>query len=770
MKQRWFLTTVLCGLPACLLAQPQIGGGTCSSATLSGNYAVSITGRQLGASMPGVFGAYLEGNGTANFDGQSKVTLSLTVNTNQTAGTALNWSGTYTVQANCLGQISVATGGSAKLNVAIDSVNPANMTANFALSGSDATYTYSGSGNPQPAGCSTATLAGVYAYNASGVFLNSGVVNSPFTSVGLMQFDGQGSLTVSGWGYGSGSNSNPMLTWSGTYSLTDCIGAATLMDTNGHTVNANFSVTSENAIYSSNLFVSFSRGAHYVISGAAHAIYGQPTAAGGAPTAPAPAAGVISGGSCSASMLNGTYSLSENGRQISSTGTLTSTLDEAGQVTFDGAGAFTYSAVAAVPGASGPISGVGTYTVNSNCTGTALTAGKNASTSAVVVWNGGRNFNIAGFDANYVYSGSGGSAQPPACGTATLSGAYPLQETGVIAIGAAIQEGADSAGILQFDGQGNATGSITGSLAGMPPQTVSLSGTYAVAANCTATATLMASGSPTTSLSMVITGPHGENLIVLGINSFVVAFGSAHSAFTNPSEAIKNVASYAYSATPPGSALVLFGENLATKESNPNVLPLLTSVLGTSVMVNNELAPLYYVSPGQIDAQMPWDIPGGTLATVVVKNASGSSNVAAVWVPATATPGLSVYSNNRAVVVNQDSSINAPDAPAHVGDEVVQYFTGGGPVNAAGRLVSGAASPAGLSPVTDMKASVTVGGMAATVAYVGLTAGSVGLYQANFFIPQLSKGTYPVVLTIDGVASSSLLDTYYPDPVINVVP
>jgi uncharacterized protein (TIGR03437 family) len=84
----------------------------------------------------------------------------------------------------------------------------------------------------------------------------------------------------------------------------------------------------------------------------------------------------------------------------------------------------------------------------------------------------------------------------------------------------------------------------------------------------------------------------------------------------------------------------------------------------------------------------------------------------------------------------------------------VVYFTGGGPVQASGTLTAGDPSPAGLSPV-EGDHSITVGGASATVVYMGLTPGSVGLYQANFIVPQVAKGTYPVVITIAGQASNN---------------
>jgi uncharacterized protein (TIGR03437 family) len=240
-----------------------------------------------------------------------------------------------------------------------------------------------------------------------------------------------------------------------------------------------------------------------------------------------------------------------------------------------------------------------------------------------------------------------------------------------------------------------------------------------------------------------------------------VRTGTAHAAFTNPTQAIGNVFSYAVNSTPAGSAFVLFGADLATGQTSAASLPLPKTLLTTSVTVNGESAPLYAVLPGQIDAQMPWDIPGDTVASVIVKNGNSTSNAAAVWVPATGTPGINVFGDNHAGVRNKDNvTINSSTAPAAVGDVVAVYFTGGGPVTAAGTLTSGVAAPAGLSPITGSY-GITVGGMKATVDYIGLSPGAVGLYQANFVVPSLpAAGAYPVVITIAGQTSNA--------PVMNV--
>jgi uncharacterized protein (TIGR03437 family) len=733
-----FLATSLLALP--LVAQPQIGGGTCSSASLNGTYALSLTARQVNVS--GTFLSVIQANGSATFDGLSSVTIAATEDTNQAVGTALNWSGTYSVEANCSAVVTISTGGSATLNVMIY-----NLGKDFVLAGNDATNSYSGNGVTQsstpPTGCSNSTLSGVYTFNATGFTLAANAVSGVTDGTGLLQFDGQGNLTANVSTTASGSSSSSTTALTGTYTLgSNCTGSATLTDSGSHSFVMSFSVYSITAT-NTNFYASLARSGNFIITGGGHTAYAQAAAE-----------------TCTTSSLNGTYSLVLSGRGISGTGNFTGSYQGIGTATFDGQGNVTLAGTVNTNLAQGKVfSYAGTYTLASNCTGTLtapITLGQTNGTAlfTLVVWSNGGQFDLAGSDSTYVYSASGNNSQPPACATPTLSGEYGFTASGFTEAGTTQNGSQDEAGVLQFDGQGNVTAIYTDTAGGTSPAAVNTTGTYTVGTGCTASATLANSNT----LNFVIGGLHGETLDLLAANSQFVRTGTAHSAFTNPSQAIGNVASYAYSATPAGSVFALFGVNLATRDLQATTVPLPGTLLTTSVTVNGEPAPLFYVSAGQIDAQMPWDIQGNSVASVIVTNGT-ASNAAAVYVPATGTPGISVYGNDRAVVVNADGNVNSGGDQASVGDEVVVYFTGGGPVSTSGTLKSGSPAPAGLSPVTGDN-SITVGGVSATVKYMGLTPGSIGLYQANFIVPQLAKGAYPVVITIAGNASNN--------PVINV--
>jgi hypothetical protein len=263
--------TLFCVAATPLMAQTQIGGGTCSSSTLNGAYAFSLTGRQVSSS--GNFTAVFQGNGTASFDGLSKVTITLTTGTVGAAGTPLNWSGTYSVQSNCVGVMNITSGGSATLNIALYDTG-----ADFLVTGNDAVYGYSGTGNNQPSGCAASTLAGVYTFNGTGFGLSGGAVDGITDGAGLLQFDGQSKLTVNVTISASGKGPLP-LTLTGSYAISsNCVGSANLTDSSANAYTMSFSVYTASALASTDLYATLAESARFLISGGAHAIYGQPTA------------------------------------------------------------------------------------------------------------------------------------------------------------------------------------------------------------------------------------------------------------------------------------------------------------------------------------------------------------------------------------------------------------------------------------------------------------------------------------------------------------
>jgi uncharacterized protein (TIGR03437 family) len=174
-----------------------------------------------------------------------------------------------------------------------------------------------------------------------------------------------------------------------------------------------------------------------------------------------------------------------------------------------------------------------------------------------------------------------------------------------------------------------------------------------------------------------------------------------------------------------------------------------------SVKVNSVAAPLYYVSPGQINFQVPWATPTtGTVDVAVMVN-GGSSNIAAVPV-GTAAPGLFYDPASGAAIVQNtpDYSLNTASNPAPAGSTIVAYLTGTGPVSPAAK--DGAPLRSDTLTWATSAYSAKIGSLAATVSFAGLTPGFIGLGQMNIVVPPtLAPGVYPLSVTIDGQTSNS---------------
>jgi hypothetical protein len=194
----------------------------------------------------------------------------------QSSGTSLTYSGTYTVQSNCGGTVSITAGDSATFNLIIY-----NQGKSFLLAGSDASYDYSGGGSTQPAACGTALLSGAYVFNATGFTLASGTVQGVRNASGLMQMDGKGGVTATFTSL-SPAQSTLSLTITGTYVLPNgCTGTGSLTDSLGDTFTLGFTVATSSAVSTTTFDVVVGQPGKILFTGTAHAVYGQPVATGG---------------------------------------------------------------------------------------------------------------------------------------------------------------------------------------------------------------------------------------------------------------------------------------------------------------------------------------------------------------------------------------------------------------------------------------------------------------------------------------------------------
>jgi uncharacterized protein (TIGR03437 family) len=204
----------------------------------------------------------------------------------------------------------------------------------------------------------------------------------------------------------------------------------------------------------------------------------------------------------------------------------------------------------------------------------------------------------------------------------------------------------------------------------------------------------------------------------------------------------------------PGTAAEVFGSNLATFTGSTTGLPIPTAFQGSQLVVGGRLAPLYYLSSGQVNAQIPYELtPGQQFSTVAVVNGALTLPISIDVVPQ--VPG--VLQNTDGSLIAQrsaDNSFVSASNPAHPGDYLVMYVLGMGATNPP--VLSGTPAPSATLAQAAVQPTVTVDGQNAQIVYAGLTPTYVGLYQINFVVPASARtGTLNVAVTQGTVAANT---------------
>jgi uncharacterized protein (TIGR03437 family) len=196
----------------------------------------------------------------------------------------------------------------------------------------------------------------------------------------------------------------------------------------------------------------------------------------------------------------------------------------------------------------------------------------------------------------------------------------------------------------------------------------------------------------------------------------------------------------------PGSLASLFGVELTTTTAAAQGLPLPTSLIGVRVQVNGVDAPLLFVSPKQINFQVPFEVAEGAASVVALLGEQQSPGEPAAV--AEFAPGMFVNPATGEPIVQRhpDGALITALNPAKPGDILILYMTGiGGLDNPPATGAPATDSPLASATVTP---TVTVGGVEVEVLFAGLAPGFVGLGQINIELPAgLPQGT-PLTLVI----------------------
>jgi uncharacterized protein (TIGR03437 family) len=211
----------------------------------------------------------------------------------------------------------------------------------------------------------------------------------------------------------------------------------------------------------------------------------------------------------------------------------------------------------------------------------------------------------------------------------------------------------------------------------------------------------------------------------------------------------------------PGSYISIFGTSLADAIVGTPTLSLPVSVGTVSVSFDGGSLSLpghiHFVSPGQVDVQIPWEFQGQSSVKMTVLVGYIASAVYTVPLN-TYSPGIFEFSDNghlSAAATDANGVVFTQANPAKRGQTIVLYVNGLGPVDHQPSSGEPTPQPPPLANTTVLP-TVKIGNTPAHVDFSGLSPGWVGLYQVNVDVPQNAPtGLQPIVVSIGGVDSKA---------------
>ncbi|MGA2739283.1 MAG: hypothetical protein ABSG65_17820, partial [Bryobacteraceae bacterium] len=189
----------------------------------------------------------------------------------------------------------------------------------------------------------------------------------------------------------------------------------------------------------------------------------------------------------------------------------------------------------------------------------------------------------------------------------------------------------------------------------------------------------------------------------------------------------------------------IFGTNLAVATTAASSLPLQTELAGAIVTMNGIPVPLFFVSPLQINFQVPWELlssptaaftvttAGGTSPAITVRSSAAAPGIFTIGTANSATQGAIQIANSTTLVAPVGAIPGVDSRPAKAGDILTIYCSGLGAVT--NTPADGAAAGSGGLSYVQSPVSVTVGGQTAPFLFAGLAPGFVGLNQVNVQLP-----------------------------------
>jgi uncharacterized protein (TIGR03437 family) len=202
--------------------------------------------------------------------------------------------------------------------------------------------------------------------------------------------------------------------------------------------------------------------------------------------------------------------------------------------------------------------------------------------------------------------------------------------------------------------------------------------------------------------------------------------------------------------------IAIYGGSLGKTFEVGSSNPLPQTLGGTVVLVGDRLLGLIYVSPDQINAQLPGDLEPGDYSLTV--RTEGMADVKSDFTVVRNAPGLFVNMVDTtpfAVALHEDGSPVTTGSPAKRTETISLIGTGFGPYNR--RVLDGFLTPA--TPVAALvdPVDVVVGGVRVTPSFAGAASGLTGMTATRFRVGPNGSGTVEVKVIVNGKESNTVI-------------
>jgi len=179
----------------------------------------------------------------------------------------------------------------------------------------------------------------------------------------------------------------------------------------------------------------------------------------------------------------------------------------------------------------------------------------------------------------------------------------------------------------------------------------------------------------------------------------------------------------------PGGLISVYGTNLSPINMASSEIPLPTALANSCLSVNGLPVPILFVSPDQVNAQIPFQAIGDV--TLILRTPGGISNNFNIVIepnaPSVFLTSVGSEINIPTVVRNDDNELVTPSHPIHreSGTDLVIYLTGLGGTSPS--VPTGQPAPSKPLAYALVQPTVTLGGVELPVLYAGLAPGTLAL-------------------------------------------